>query len=295
MAETWRQFSQRLSEPAAGLLYVAAWLGGAYAVAAAARWLERRATPGALRLRYWSGWAFLGRLVTTGASLAWLFALLRAGVLVTSDVGLGHVAPLALWRDSQLVGRWLSLTAACGALVLLLWLGYWQTALRGSLDIEKGLPPLSYIVEALGHQAALAILRAAVIPLVGVYWGIWVGAVAKLLMMLAHPRVRRRLARGDRALVYLEWALDWQSAALLTRSVVVRPHPPEPTGKRGQVAEVSAFEDYAAGRITLDEAERRLRAANRSGWRHKVTLAGLGMFGGGIAATVLGTVWYALQ
>ena len=214
MSEAWRLTIGGLSAPVAGLLFAVAWAGSGYAIALAARHLERRATPRALRVRFWSGWPFWGHLLGAGAGIAWLFTLLRLGVFVTSDAGVGHVAPMALWSGGQGLRDWLALTAASGGLILLLWLGYWRRSAHSLVETESGLSLLSLAVVTLGHQAALAILRAAAIPVVGVYWGIWVAAVAKFLLMRAHPQVRRRLSHGRRSFVYLEWALDWQSAAL---------------------------------------------------------------------------------
>ncbi|MHB9034582.1 MAG: hypothetical protein ACYC6L_16230 [Anaerolineae bacterium] len=80
------------------------------------------------------------------------------------------------------------------------------------------------LVHVLSQEGFSTAARAALIPLYGSYWGLWVSVFAKMAIMLALPSTRLNLRTpGTRDLALLDWASDLVSGALfiLTGSIIV--------------------------------------------------------------------------
>jgi hypothetical protein len=201
----------------AGLLFCLIWLSASYLIALLGRVLEGRATPRALRLRYWPGWTAAGRFVGLSVSVGYLFFLLHIGVFVASDVGLGHIDLRLAWSDLERLQSWSVLALPSLLLLGVLWVPAWRIR---RTDLVQDAPADSWsgiVADALGCEVILAILRGSLTPWVGLYWGVWLALAVKIGLMTILPHVRQKLRqRNGRASVYLQWALDSQSATLFT-------------------------------------------------------------------------------
>jgi len=156
------------------------------------------------------------------AALGYPSVMVVAGIYSPGDVGIrapewGTVAgPLVL-----------------GALGATAWLGMlWHE--RRTPDAPAGAPPAAdagplreaeapalpfALTGALMAEGHLAVCRAALMPLLGSYWGLWMGVVLRMLTAHSNPSVLVRLGHPqERRRVYLDWALDWVSTAALALS-----------------------------------------------------------------------------
>ena len=169
-------------------------------------WLASRPNAGALRLRYWPGWPFWGHVASFTFTVAFLFVMLLNGAFAANDVGLRGIGWADLWS-------WLpGLMAAMGVWLLLLWVGYSRASGMPSGELREGteLGWPSTVLHLLQQAARLAILRAALIPMAGAYWGVWLAVLLKMLASYVDPFVRTKLTKPvQRERVYLDWALDW--------------------------------------------------------------------------------------
>jgi hypothetical protein len=152
----------------------------------------------------------LGEILGLIATLGYPSVMVLAGVYSPGDVGIrapewGAVAgPLVL-----------------GALGAAAWLGLlWHRAPTAGSAPGAETAALPYaLTGALMAEGHLATCRAALMPLLGSYWGLWMGVVLRMLMAHASPHVLVRLGHPlERRRVYLDWALDWVSTAALALS-----------------------------------------------------------------------------
>jgi hypothetical protein len=173
------------------------------------RWLERRATPTALRVRSWGGWAFWRRVADLVLTLTYLFVGLFDGTFAAGDVGL---IPL------EISGEWwwlLGLELALVGWMALLWGLYWRRCPRWRKGDGAWEEPTwgQMALQVPSHEGRMAIVRAALIPLLGAYWGAWAAVVCLWLVSILNPLRRARLRTpSGRAFLYLGWATDWLSA-----------------------------------------------------------------------------------
>lgn len=192
----------------AGALYIAVTLAGSWLSWGLARWARRWASPCAVRVRLWGGWCPLGRGVALLWAVGYPYGLLLGGTYAARDVGVGGTDwPLALpWA--------LAIVAGALALLLVLWRGRWPRAeAYGAAPVRASL--LSGLVDVICQEAPLITLRAALVPLTGRYWGIWLAIAATWVLLGANPWiVARWRARRERPGLALRGALDWVSATL---------------------------------------------------------------------------------
>ena len=172
--------------------------------------LEAGWSPRAERVYRWFVQPSAGRAIALLASLGYLFAMLIWGILPADYVGVQSVD----WAHAL---PWLLTFAGTGGLWLLV---VWGIALlRGEHQDDLGpATPLLWL-DLLPHgvyqEATLALLRAALAPLLGRYWGVWAGLLIKSLLSWTAPGRAGRWQRSDqRTRLILEWSLDWLSAAL---------------------------------------------------------------------------------
>lgn len=179
------------------------------------RWLERRASPMGLRIRFWQGWAFWGTIAGLAFTLGYLFIGLLDGAFAAGDVGLN---PL----DIATEGTWLlGLGSAMVAWMALLWGIYWWKHRPSQKEGDGWQGPTwsQILLQISAHEGRAAILRAALIPFLGLYWGTWGAVLCKWLASYLDPACRARLKRSPpRAFIYLGWAVDWLSALLYVLS-----------------------------------------------------------------------------
>jgi len=197
----------------AGGAFVLIWLLTGHAVTALSRWLAARDAPVQRRRPFWQwpGWGTVGRLIATLYAVGFLTLALLRGWAAPGDVGLRAPpwASLAAWVPPLLALMALGLGLQWGA-------GWWQlrsrdtAAFRNAADSFWELP-----TQAVGHEATLAILRAALAPVVGGGYGLWLAPALKGGLALLSPgsaAALRHPARRPWALLPL--ALDWLSTAL---------------------------------------------------------------------------------
>jgi len=217
----------------AGAVYTLLQALGSWISWGLARWLGRLHSPTAIRLRRWRGWPLAGQGLGLALALTFPFLLVLGGLFSADDVGIRPVD----WSVSL---PWVLAVGAGSALWLaLLWGSYWwrqRDSASATAWREASRHWANILPEALYHEAGAATFRAALIPLAGPYWGVWIAVLWKLLASRTSPRLNlpptrsggaspQRNARlrhpGQRELVYLGWALDWVGAILylLSKSV----------------------------------------------------------------------------
>ncbi len=137
-----------------------------------------------------------------------MFALLIGGVLAPGDVGLRRPDVRLAWPE--LLGLW----AVEGAWVALLWA---RLGPRSRTSAAAPQPAwLAAFCTLAQQEAALATLRAALAPLLGLYWGAWLATLCRGLVARSHPQMALRLADPEQgAETRLIWALDALSTALV--------------------------------------------------------------------------------
>ncbi|MHB1296287.1 MAG: hypothetical protein ACYC4R_15005 [Anaerolineae bacterium] len=203
---------QRSRALLAGAVYLLLYVLGTQAVWWAGLHLQARRGTAALLMRRWQGWPVLGRVVSLALSLGYPFLLVLNGTFSASDVG---IAPV----DWQPVLTWvLGISLGAVAWIALLWGSYWSKKTLPHEAVVRALRRQSWhdlTVNALAHEAAVATLRAALMPLVGAYWGVWLAVLARLVATRANPAHAARLqVAGYRESAYLDWAIDWIAATL---------------------------------------------------------------------------------
>jgi len=196
----------------AGSLYLALWLLAVQIPDPLAYWLETRRISFAHRLRRWVGWPLVGRMIGLVVTCGYLYLLLFNGLY--ADLHVGLVEPD--W--ATLVRPWATVVGGTILWLLFLWGAFWygtQPLLPNPVQQGYG-TILGYPAHLILQEAQLALFRGALIPCLGSYWGVWAAVVAKGLVQVSSPAVRRDLQEpGRRALVFLDWGLDWASAGWL--------------------------------------------------------------------------------
>ncbi|NLG28308.1 MAG: hypothetical protein GX557_10380 [Chloroflexi bacterium] len=194
-----------------GLGFSALYALGGLALRLAQRWLAARTSPAAVRMQRWPGWAWLAPLLAAAAALAWGSGWAFGGVLAGADLG--------LLLPERALCRWaLGISGGAAVWLALLW--------RRALGVAPGAPRSTtrwwnWPLTALADEGLTAIWRAALAPLAGDYWSIWLAPLCAQGTRATLPTVRRRLADStERPAVLLAWALDWVGSALFlyTRS-----------------------------------------------------------------------------
>jgi len=215
----WLPQDDALRSLLAGAVYMLLQALGSWISWGLARWLGRLHSPAAIRLRRWRGWPLVGQGLGLALALAFPFLMVLGGIFSADDVGIRPI-------DWSVPLPWVLAVGVGSALWLaLLWGSYWWRQ-RGSASAtawrESSGHWADILPNALYHEAGAATFRAALIPLAGPYWGVWIAILWKLLASRASPQRNARLRHpGQRELVYLGWALDWVGAILylLSKSV----------------------------------------------------------------------------
>ncbi|NLT74748.1 MAG: hypothetical protein GXX94_11275 [Chloroflexi bacterium] len=193
----------------AGGLFLIAWALGIWTPVAITRLLARRDTPFARRMLASPGWRYLGRIAALALSLGALYIALTEGYLDAYVTGLW----LPRWQE---LSAWLPAVSGISALwSALLWGIYW-----GRIPYREDHSPWHAYGTPLGTPAHVlhlevqaSILRGALIPFLGVYWGPWAAAGIRAAMALLNPAVRRGLGHSqERAFLYLDLGADAMAA-----------------------------------------------------------------------------------
>jgi len=148
-------------------------------------------------------------LVTLAASVGYPFAMVLLGVFSPGDIG------LAWGRLGTVLLPLLAATAGWALWLALLW---GRDARAGTSLRRPGAARLrpDTIVDAMIGEAHLATCRAALMPLLGSYWGMWLGVVLAMLAARTNPLMQWRMSSpAGRRRAYLDRALDWLSTAIL--------------------------------------------------------------------------------
>ncbi|MHB0859479.1 MAG: hypothetical protein ACYC5M_18165 [Anaerolineae bacterium] len=203
---------QRARALLAGAVYLMLYVLSTHSVWWASHQLQTRRGTAALLLRRWRGWSLLGRVVTLVLSVGYPFVLILNGIFSASDVG---IAPI----DWQPVLTWvLGISFGAVAWIALLWGSYWSKKALPHEAVVRALRRQSWhdlTVNALSHEATIATFRAALMPIVGPYWGVWLAVLGRLVASRANPAHAARLQiAGYRESAYLDWAIDWIAATL---------------------------------------------------------------------------------
>jgi len=195
----------QLQALSAGAAFLAAYLLASLGVWLAGRWLRARPTPLAVSVRYWPYWPALGRAVSLLASAVYPYAMVLSAAFSAGDVGLTPVDwPAAL--------PWMMTLGAGGAV----WIGVlWGARRRHAGVAHPRSSWLAVAVDILTNEGTTAIARGALIPLAGLYWGIWLAPAAKMVALRLSPQLSARLRLpGEHESIYLGWALDWFAAVV---------------------------------------------------------------------------------
>jgi hypothetical protein len=159
-----------------------------------------------------AGWAMARQVAALVFAAGFCFALLLEGTFAANDVG---IVPI----DWPKHGPWLAvLIAGTIGLIAAFWAPHWRAA-KGpestSTRVLESHDGPGSLIEALADEASLVVFRAATIPLLGGYWGIWFGLAWRLALRWLNRRRRAGLSPANgRAGAYLASALDWLAATL---------------------------------------------------------------------------------
>lgn len=189
----------------AGLIYLLAWIASLVAGHAIGQQLALHDTPRARRTLAWHGWDYLARILGLAFTLTCLYLALAYGYLEPFTIGL---VP-ANWQE---VSDWLPAVAGFSSLwTALLWGLYWAPYQHR----EDHSPwqaygtPLGLPAHVLNLEMQSTILRGALIPLLGAYWGPWAACLVRASVSLANPAIRMRLENSQaRAFLMLDLAVD---------------------------------------------------------------------------------------
>lgn len=213
---TWLWHGSPWRALSAGILYAFLYVLATQTTWRIARCFGGMSSVGAIRFRRWAGWSWLGRVFGLLFAVAYPTVMVLDGTFASRDVGLGST-------DWRIALPWVaSVTAGFSLWLILLWGIYERKRLDRMTGEATAWPWDRWLVVLMGvviHEAMVLTLRAALMPLAGHYWGIWLGVLAKLLLSHADPWLVARLQNADRrASEILNWALDWVSATLYALS-----------------------------------------------------------------------------
>lgn len=199
----------------AGGAFVLIWALAAQAPALFRRLLAGRPSPRWQRLAQAPAWPFVGRLLGLAYAVGALNLALERGYIAALDVGLQSLA----WDE---LAAWLPAVAGLTALwAAILWGAYWWLhAPRHDHSPRAAYGTILGLVAHLMHEEAWAtLLRGALVPALGGYWGPWAAVLVRGAVSLASPSVRARLSDElARPFVYLDWAMDWVAAGCFVAS-----------------------------------------------------------------------------
>lgn len=213
---TWLWHSSPWRALSAGVLYAFLYVLATQMTWRISRCLGGMSSVGTIRLRRWPGWPWLGRGFGLLFAVAYPSIMVFDGIFAARDVGLGSI-------DWRIALPWVaSVTAGFSLWLILLW-GIYERKRLDHMTSEATARPWDHwpavLVDVVIHESMAVTLRAALIPLAGHYWGIWLGVLVKLLLSHADPWLITRLRTPDRrASEFLNWALDWVSATLYVLS-----------------------------------------------------------------------------
>lgn len=154
-------------------------------------------------------WPMAGRMLMVLYAIGFLYLSLRWQYLDPMHVGL---VPLT-WEE---LADWLPVVAGLTALwTAILWGLYWRRV-RPFSDQSPGAAYgtlLGLPAHLVGEEAWASILRGALVPAMGLYWGAWSAALIRVIASLLLPGMRRRLQNdAGRPFVYLDWAMEGVAA-----------------------------------------------------------------------------------
>lgn len=161
------------------------------------------------RLMATLAWPQTGRILNAVYAVGFLAIALKGGYL--EPLPLGLLAP----EWGELAG-WLPAVAGLTAIwAAALWGAHWWEARpvadaspRVAYGTRLGLP-----LHLLGEEAWAAILRGALTPALGLYWGAWAAALARTLATWLCPAAQSRMRdSAARPFTYLDWAMEWAAA-----------------------------------------------------------------------------------
>jgi hypothetical protein len=199
----------------AGGAFLLVWALASQAPSLFRRILAGRTNPRWQRLARAPAWPFVGRLLGLAYALGALVLALESAHIAALDVGLQTPA----WEE---LAAWLPAVAGLTALwAAVLWGAYWRL-----LPPQEDHSPqaaygttLGLVAHLMGEEAWATLLRGALIPALGGYWGPWAAVLVRGAASLASPSVRRRLGdRAARPFLYLDWAMDWIAAGCFVAS-----------------------------------------------------------------------------
>ena len=201
---------------AGGALYVLVYLLLAQSTWGIRQWLGTRSGPIAVRLFRGESLYFWGLVAGSILAVGYLLVLSLDGTFAARDVG---------WRLNGDPIDWpwaLALAGGLGLWLGVLWSARWprrDPALASALSSAEEAQWLYLPLRVIRAEAGLAIMRAALIPLLGGYWGVWAALGVKALVERANPAIRWKTElAGRRPFVMVELALDWISTTLLVIS-----------------------------------------------------------------------------
>lgn len=213
---------ERLRALGAGILYVLL-----SAILAHVRWhLEGRLTTRQGRAKSARPWAWGLELIGLILAVGYPLLLSLVGAFSPADLGFRD----ADWRQVLPI-------ALIGALGAHAWLAllWWRERQHAPTSCRPGTPEATpamrgpvdvgafAFLSAARDEGCLATCRAAIIPLLGNRWGVWLAIILRMLASVTSPHQQIRL-RDDllRRRVYSDWALDCVSTAVfvLTQTIV---------------------------------------------------------------------------
>jgi len=148
------------------------------------------------------------------------------GVFSPADIGL-HEPDWSSVLPVLVIG-----TLVSSAWLALLW---WQKRMRPRAErsgeaastwssSDGPIDPCAFsLMAAVQDEGRLATCRAALVPVLGTIWGVWLAVILRMLSSTTSPRQQMRLREASqRPGAYLDWALDWISTAVfvLTQTIV---------------------------------------------------------------------------
>jgi hypothetical protein len=189
----------------AGAVYLLAWAAGVLLPAGVALVLERRDGAPSTRALAWRGWGYVSRILGLAISLGFLYLALTDSYLDAFTMGLWPTN----WREDA---SWLPAVAGfTGVWCGLLWGLYWarSTCLEDHSPWQAYGTLLGTPAHILNMEVQATILRGALVPALGSYWGPWAAFAARGVIALVNPGLRRRLRNPQaRAFLYLDLAAD---------------------------------------------------------------------------------------
>mgnify|MGYP005842887839 CR=1 FL=1 len=158
------------------------------------------------------------QMLRASVAAGYVAATLAGGLLTGEQVGLRPIGSLFNWP-------WLlGIAAGLGIWSATLW-GIGRYVQRAGLVADRSFGEasngLGLLLNGLFQEASLAILRASLAPLLGLYWASWAGLLLKQAADWGLGIIRRQAPQGTG--VPLDHVLDWPSTALYVLSQSLYP------------------------------------------------------------------------